>query len=307
MKHHIGCSGWSYDGWIGPFYPQHLENQYWLSYYSQIFSFVEIDSTFYKIPSKFMVSNWNKRTSQDFKFTVKFPKILTHEYSSKTVMTELEETLSVFMDAMKPLRKKILAFIIQFPPWLKIMEGMDYLRTLENFLDNSFRYAVEVRHSSWFNDMAYHFLKDRNFCLVWSQQDRLVTPPIKTSDFLYLRLIGDRSISEKDFGKIVKDRKNDLINWSNILKDFEKNDTELKMTIVSANNHYAGFGPMTAKIFAEAVNDKEALKDNFPILDYTKPSLIEHSSDFDKSKYEGYESDKKRKTRQSFLSEFFDQ
>lgn len=64
MKYHIGCSGWSYDGWMGTFYPQELENQYWLSYYSQIFSFVEIDSTFYKIPSKFMVSNWNKRTQR---------------------------------------------------------------------------------------------------------------------------------------------------------------------------------------------------------------------------------------------------
>lgn len=285
-------------------YPQQLENKYWLSYYSQIFSFVEIDSTFYKIPSKFMVSSWNKRTPEDFKFTVKFPRILTHEYSTKTVLTDIEKTISMFMESIKPLKKKILAFLIQFPPWLKIMEGIDYLRTLRSFLDDSFRYAVEVRHPSWFNDMAYHFLRNRNFYLVWSQQELLATPPVKTSDFLYLRLIGDRSIQEKDFGKIVKDRQREITNWSNILKDFEKNELELKMAIISANNHYAGFGPITANMFAQVANIKGALRNNFPILDFKKPSLIEQSLDLDDYRCK-YGNSKKRKARQTFLSEFF--
>ncbi len=285
-------------------YPEQLENKYWLSYYSQIFSFVEIDSTFYKIPSKFMVSSWNKRTPEDFKFTVKFPRILTHEYSTKTVLTDIEKTISMFMESIKPLKKKILAFLIQFPPWLKIMEGIDYLRTLRSFLDDSFRYAVEVRHPSWFNDMAYHFLRNRNFYLVWSQQELLATPPVKTSDFLYLRLIGDRSIQEKDFGKIVKDRQREITNWSNILKDFEKNELELKMAIISANNHYAGFGPITANMFAQVANIKGALRNNFPILDFKKPSLIEQSLDLDDYRCK-YGNSKKRKARQTFLSEFF--
>ena len=79
MEYYLGCSGWSYDGWKGPFYSKELDNRYWLSYYSQIFDFVEIDSTFYKIPSKFMVNNLNKRTSENFKFAVKFPKVITHD------------------------------------------------------------------------------------------------------------------------------------------------------------------------------------------------------------------------------------
>ena len=64
MEYYLDCSGWSYDGWKGPFYPKDLDNRYWLSYYSQLFDFVEIDSTFYKIPSKFMANNWNKRTPE---------------------------------------------------------------------------------------------------------------------------------------------------------------------------------------------------------------------------------------------------
>lgn len=251
-----------------------------------------------------MISNWNKRTPQDFKFTVKFPRVLTHQYNNTTIMTDLEETLSMFMESIRPLKKKILAFLIQFPPWLKIMEGMDYIKTSENFLDDSYRYAIEIRHPSWFNDTTYHFLKDRNFCLVQSQQDRLKTPQVKTSDFLYLRFIDDRSISEKDFGKIVKDRQKEINNWSNILKDFEKNESELKMTIISTNNHYAGFGPMTAKMIAQTIKIKDALKITFPILDFKRPSLLENTYS-DDDLHKEIENNKKRKTRQSFLPEFF--
>jgi uncharacterized protein YecE (DUF72 family) len=73
-------------------------------------------------------------------------------------------------------------------------------------LNNRFRYAVDVRHHSWFQDLAYNFFADNDICLVWSQLARLRTPSIVTRDFLYVRFIGDRSINEKDFGLIQKDR-----------------------------------------------------------------------------------------------------
>jgi uncharacterized protein YecE (DUF72 family) len=108
LEYHLGRSGWSYDGWKGPFYPQDLDNRYWLSYYSQIFDFVEIDSTFYKIPPKFMVNNWNNRTPDNFRFAVKFPKIITHDKRLKDVEKDIEQ----FYDAMEPLYDKILVFLI---------------------------------------------------------------------------------------------------------------------------------------------------------------------------------------------------
>ena len=74
------------------------------------------------------------------------------------------------------------------------------------YLDKGFRYAVEVRHRSWFQDLAYNFFKNNRMCLVWSQLADIKTPPIVTSDFDYGRLIGDRSIQEKDFGRIQIDR-----------------------------------------------------------------------------------------------------
>jgi uncharacterized protein YecE (DUF72 family) len=75
-------------------------------------------------------------------------------------------------------------------------------------LDKRFRYSLEVRHPSWFNDSVYEFLRENNISLIWSVRDKLQSPPFRTSDQLYTRFIGDRSISERDFGKTVKDRRN---------------------------------------------------------------------------------------------------
>jgi len=85
LQLYIGCSGWSYTSWEGPVYPQNIENRSWLPYYSQIFDYVEIDSTFYNTPSDLMVKNWNRRTPDNFRFTAKFPKIITHSKNSFSI------------------------------------------------------------------------------------------------------------------------------------------------------------------------------------------------------------------------------
>ena len=149
-----------------------------------------------------MVKNWYKRSPHNFRFTAKFPKIITHDKRLKDVDKELER----FFEAMSPLADKTLALLIQLPPSLHIFEGLERLRDLVPELDNRFRYAVEVRHSSWFQDLAYNFFANNDICLAWSQLAEIQTPPILTTDFLYLRFIGDRSIQEKDFGRIQLDR-----------------------------------------------------------------------------------------------------
>ena len=119
-------------------------------------------------------------------------------------------------------------------------------------------YAVEVKDRSWFQDLAYNFFANNNICMVWSQLAELRTPPIVTTDFLYVRLIGDRSIDEKDFGKIQKDRVIEMKKWSSKIKRVSKQEEgggrkNINLAIVSANNHYAGFGPGTANIFRKMV------------------------------------------------------
>ena len=171
-----------------------------------------------------MVKNWYKRSPQNFRFTAKFPKIITHDKRLKDVDKELER----FFEAMSPLADKTLALLIQLPPSLHIFEGLERLRDLVPELDNRFRYAVEVRHSSWFQDLAYNFFANNDICLVWSQLAELQTPPILTTDFLYLRFIGDRSIQEKDFGRIQIDR---VLRWRSgpkILKRLKMNVSNLQ-------------------------------------------------------------------------------
>jgi uncharacterized protein YecE (DUF72 family) len=149
-----------------------------------------LDSTFYRIPNAFMAKNWYKKTPRDFKFTAKFPKAITHDKRLKDVDKELER----FFEAIRPLSDKTLTLLIQLPPSLHIFQGLQSLRELVPRLDTRFRYAVEVRHTSWFQDLAYNFFANNGICLVWSQLAEIQTPPIVTSDLVYLRLIGDRSI-----------------------------------------------------------------------------------------------------------------
>jgi uncharacterized protein YecE (DUF72 family) len=253
LQYYVGCSGWSYTSWQGPFYPPTIDNSGWLKYYSRVFDYVEIDSSFYRIPTIFMVKNWYKRSPQNFKFTAKFPKIITHDKRLKAVDKELGQ----FFEAMRPLADKTLALLIQLPPSLHILEGLERLRDLVPELDTKFRYAVEVRHSSWFQDLAYNFFANNDLCLVWSQLAELQTPRILTTDFLYLRFIGDRSIQEKDFGRVQIDRVLEMEKWAESIKTVE--DEHVKLAIIAANNHYAGFGPGTVNIFRNMLGLPEAM------------------------------------------------
>jgi len=94
LQYHIGCSGWSYSAWKGPFYPPNLENSDWLRYYSYVFDYVEIDSSFYRIPNEFMVKNWAKRTPDNFRFTAKFPKVITHDKH----LVDVDEEVELFLN-----------------------------------------------------------------------------------------------------------------------------------------------------------------------------------------------------------------
>jgi uncharacterized protein YecE (DUF72 family) len=199
-----------------------------------------------------MVKNWCKKTPKSFRFTAKFPRVITHEKRLKDVDNDLEQ----FFKAISPLSDKTLALLIQLPPSLQIYEGLQGLREVVRKLDSRFRYAVEVRHSSWFQDLAYSFFASNDICMVWTVLEGLQTPPIVTTDFLYLRFIGDRSIQEKDFGRIQIDRVIEMQKWAGNIKKVE--DERIKLAIIAANNHYAGFGPGTANVFRNLLGLSEA-------------------------------------------------
>jgi uncharacterized protein YecE (DUF72 family) len=202
-----------------------------------------------------MVKNWYNRTPDNFQFTAKFPKAITHD---KRLSNFDEKQLDYFFESISELKEKLLTLLIQLPPSLEIVEGLNALRNILPYLDKGFRYSVEVGHRS-FQDLAYNFFKNNQMCLVWSQLADIRTPPIVTSDFVYIRLIGDRSIQEKDFGRIQIDRIKEMRKIARNFKDENKEENLIgvKYAIVAANNHYAGFGPGTVNIFRQLLGLEE--------------------------------------------------
>jgi uncharacterized protein YecE (DUF72 family) len=293
LQYYIGCSGWSYTSWQGPFYPKDIENSMWLKFYSKVFNYVEIDSSFYRIPNEFTVKNWYKRTPENFRFTAKFPKVITHDKRLRNIE---EDQLDSFFKSISELKEKLLTLLIQLPPSLQIVEGLEALRNILPHLNSGFRYAVEVRHRSWFQDLAYNFFANHRMCLVWSQLADIRTPPIITSDFVYVRFIGDRSIQEKDFGHIQIDRIKEMKKITRNFKEDanEGNLSKVKFAIVTANNHYAGFGPGTVNIFRQLLGLEEVKwGDEYVSRD-----------DLGKS-YDESMNNRVRRTKQTSLSDFF--
>lgn len=198
-----------------------------------------------------MIMKWASSSPPNFKFTAKFPQVVTHD----TRLGGGLDVLDNFLEMMKPLERKLLCLLIQLPASLTKDEGLPKLERLIPLLWKKYRYAVDVRHKSWFDMDVYNLLSRHSICLVWSQLDSLRTPPELTTDFFYLRFIGDRNV-EKDSRKIRKDRLEEARSWSSPAKEANK---KVKFGIVSADDNYAGFGPATANAFIKIVGLPERL------------------------------------------------
>jgi len=240
MSFRIGCSGWSYNDWVGVFYPKETQPQDYLKLYSRVFDSVEIDSTFYRAPSPAMVQHWYNSTSTSFIFSPKIPKRITHDQH----LENTESYMQHFVVTLGQLREKLGPFVIQLPPSFK---NPKHLKALEGFiqgLDTEYRYAIEFRHKSWFTHEIEALLRDHNVCQAWSVNQYLTTPATLTADFIYLRLVGDRKISE--FKTLQRDQGDAMKTWRRAVQ--ETGDS-VKDRFIFFNNHFAGFGPGSANEF----------------------------------------------------------
>lgn len=254
MELKIGCTGWSYDGWSGTFYPKKLAKSDWLSYYSKIFPITEINSTYYRIPDQSITKKWNSDTTDSFRFTAKFPTIITHENKLKNV----KDHVFKFLSSITPMHEKVLALVLQLPPSLSFDEAKPRLEELFSYLPEDFRYPIEGRHPSWFSDEAFDYLEQKNFCLVWNEVQGINNPAKITSDFMYLRLIGDRTIPESEFGKKIIDKNYIIKKWAERIKKIEN---KVSLAMIMANNHFEGFGPSTANSLRMELGLKELMWD----------------------------------------------
>jgi len=239
-KLRVGCSGWGYDDWLGGFYPSGTPKSDYLKVYSGVFDAVEVDSSFYRNPGPAITKGWYKSTPDRFTFAMKMPKRITHEKKLKGV----GENLGWFYASAKELREKCGPLVAQLPPSIKYDVHWTVMQDFVKALDMGYPHAVEFRHRSWFRDDVYALLRDRNVAMVWTENQYLRSPADVTADYVYLRMVGDRALTE--FKGLQKDRGAEMRAW---YKELEDSADSVKGAMVFFNNHYAGFGPGSVNEF----------------------------------------------------------
>jgi uncharacterized protein YecE (DUF72 family) len=249
VNFHIGTAGWDYKDWIGPFYPKTLERKHHLKLYTKNFDIVEINSTFYNLPSEQMVRNWSRRTPDTFYFIVKVWQEITHKINDN----DLDNKVSQFFNRIIPLEKKVKRFLLQFPPWFKHTEKhSQQLKNLLNEVPSDYQYAIELRDNSWFYPKIISDLVDGDRIIFGTTYMPGFNPfYYPNQQAYYIRMIGDRELTV--FNRIQRKQEaamNDLKNKIKILMELP-NVSEI---FIIVNNHFAGFAPETANIIKEILN-----------------------------------------------------
>ncbi len=270
MDLRIGCSSWTSEAWWGRVYPEGTAPGDRLARYARRFDTVEVDSSYYRDPGPFLVRRWARVTPESFRFTLKFPRELLDPKRGVD-----REGIAQFESHARELGPKLGALVLQFPPSASCDRAGTFLTELFPALDPTLRYAVELRSSSWYRGEVLERLEreltDRRFALVWSYLTYLDMPAVRTTDFVYLRFIGDHtSVPEAAHGELRIDRSAATRRWAENLKAVRG---QLSFAFVFFNNHYAGFAPASVNEFRQEMGLAPVRFDPAPTA--TGPTLDE--------------------------------
>lgn len=181
---HVGTSGWHYQHWCGPFYPEKLSSDDMLGYYAERFSTVEINNSFYQLPSRETFRAWRRLTPSGFSFAVKGSRYITHMKKLK----EPKQSLRKFLLHAGELKEKLGPILFQLPPRWHC--NPERLREFLDALPKGQRYAFEFRDTTWFQDEIYALLRVHNVAFCVYDLAGTESPRLLTADFGYVRLHG---------------------------------------------------------------------------------------------------------------------
>ena len=253
----VGTSGYSFADWTGPFYPAGTPRNKMLDEYVRHFDVVEINFSYYRIPSAPMFERMEQKTPAGFEFIVKLFRGMTHEIEDDSRMYR------EFVDSVKPLKEagKFGGFLAQFP-W-KFRNGTaarEHLVALRKRLGKDPLF-VEFRHDSWIEDDTFDFLGNLGvgYCSVDEPQLKGLVPPVAvaTTDEAYVRLHGRNA--RNWWGKGGGDRydydygKDELTEWSDKILDLE---SKVKKVYAFFNNCHAGHAARNAELMIEMLGDE---------------------------------------------------
>ncbi len=237
MNIFAGTSGWSYEQWVDAIYPHGLRPSQYLKYYSTRYNAVEIDSTFYRIPDDKTILKWIKSTGGNFKFCPKMFRKVTHDMK----LENTGEVIDNFIKNISSLGKNLGIILIQMPPTLKF-KNIRLIKDFIGYLPHGFKFTFEFRDNSWFKDEISSILRDYGIGIAWADTPFINKHYELTSNFLYLRLVGDRTIQESNFGRTLIFRDVQIEEW---VKKIEEVSGRIESAFIFANNHYEGYAPRT--------------------------------------------------------------
>ncbi|MHB0936450.1 MAG: DUF72 domain-containing protein [Armatimonadota bacterium] len=235
MAVHIGTSGFSYQHWRGVFYPPGVAQTKWLEYYAERFPTVELNVTFYRLPSEKAVLSWQRRAPAGFIYAAKLSRLITHLRRLRDADDELE----LFLSRIKLLGEHLGPILIQLPPNMKA--GPELLDAFLAKCDPALRWAVEFRDHTWFTDATYAVLHRRGAALCI--HDYLPDHPLQvTAPFVYLRFHGTDHLYTGDYPDNV------LRQWADRLQDWSAHGLD---GYAYFNNDVGGYAVKNARTLME--------------------------------------------------------
>jgi uncharacterized protein YecE (DUF72 family) len=229
MKLYVGTSGYAYKEWKGSFYPLDLPAQRMLQFYGERFRTVEINNTFYRMPTAALLQTWAGEVPADFRFVLKAPQRITHLHR----LADVDEAVGYLLDVAGTLKTRLGALLFQLPPNLK--KDAPRLDAFLALLQAPHRTAFEFRHPSWFDDEVFALLREHRaaLCIAEAEGD-LDVPLVATADWGYLRL------RRPDYGEA------ELKTWVQRLRQ-----QPWQEAFVFFKHEEAGRGPQLAQRFLE--------------------------------------------------------
>lgn len=192
----VGTSGYNYPEWKGSFYPSDLPATKMLPYYAGRFPTVEINYTFYRMPTPKLIAGWRTQVPDTFRFTLKAPKRITHDKRLRAA--EVEQSVQGFITAASELGPQLAALLFQLPPNFK--KDVPLLNEFLSLLPPKTTAAFEFRNPSWLDDEVYDALRARNIALCFADSETRETPLVETADYTYFRL-RDEGYGDDDIAK----------------------------------------------------------------------------------------------------------
>ncbi len=243
MRYYIGTSGWHYDHWRHLFYPDRLPKAKWLEFYSRHFSTVELNNSFYRLPSEEAFANWRQSSPDDFVFAVKVSRFITHIKR----LRDIEEPVNTFLGRARILEEKLGPLLYQLPPNMHRDDGR--LDSFLSILPQGMKHVFEFRHESWLDEGVFDLLRRYNVGLCVFDMPELACPLAATADFAYIRFHG----STRLYSSCYSDE--ELADWAGGLTALA---ADLKAVYIYFNNDAEAFAVRNAMTLGNYLETEEA-------------------------------------------------